>query len=329
MSKITTEAAQLDLEAFHHVHDFLGANHDRNARKSWIVMIFTAVMMVVEIAVGVVSHSMALLADGLHMATHAGAMLITVAAYWLARRHNDNPRFSFGAGKFGDLAAFTSAIVLAGTAIIIAWESVGRLISPEPIQFGQALPVAILGLVVNLVSAWFLRDDHSHHHGHDHHHDHDDDDHDHDHHDEHGHHDLNLRAAYLHVAADAAVSVLAIIGLLAAQKLGWTWMDPVVGVVGSIVITRWAWSLMKQAGAVLLDMTPDDRICHTIKDRLETDGDHVTDLHVWRVGPGAHAAMVSVVTESTTTALAYKDRLRGLSALRHVSIEVLHRTMKA
>jgi len=333
MAKARTGLAQADLDALRHGHDFLGENHDRNARKTWIVMVFTAVMMVVEIAYGLISGSMALLADGLHMATHAGAMLITAGAYMLARKHNANPRFSFGAGKFGDLAAYTSAIILAGTAAVIAWESIVRLVQPTEIHFGQALPVAIIGLVVNLISAWLLRDEH-HHHGHEeqhgeHDHGHDHPDHSHDHGHDQGHRDLNLRAAYLHVAADAAVSVLAIIGLLAAQQLGWAWMDPVVGIVGAIVITRWAWSLLKEAGGVLLDMTPNETLRHAIEHELEEDGDHVTDLHLWRVGPGSYAALASVVTPNGTTAQAYKNRLTHLTSLRHVSIEVLHRTTKA
>jgi cation diffusion facilitator family transporter len=318
-----------------HGHDFLGANHDVHARKTWMVVAVTTVMMVAEIVIGLLSGSMALLADGFHMATHAGAMLITAGAYVLARRHNANPKFSFGAGKFGDLAAFTSAVILAITAVFVAAESVQRLIHPGPIAFNQALPVATVGLLVNLVCAWLLRDNHDHHghshapakhdHGHDHAHHHDHDhghDHAHDHAPAKAHDDLNFRAAYIHVAADAAVSVLAILGLLAARQLGWTWLDPVVGLIGSLVIANWAWGLLRQAGSVLLDMTPSDDLARSVIACIEDQGDEVCDLHIWRVGPGACAITVAIAAPKSRSLEPYKKKLMAMPSVRHVTVEL-------
>src|SRR5665213_711190 len=252
-----------------HDHVFLGAHHDRNERKTWIVVAICAVMMAIEIVGGAVFHSMALIADGLHMSTHAGALVIAALAYAFARRHARDDRFTFGTGKVGDLAAFTSAVILALISILIGYESVRRLIHPAHIAFDQAIPIAVLGLGVNLVTAWLLRDEphpgHEHEgaHGHDDHahdHEHDDHGHDHHHHDDHHHghhgHDLNLRAAYVHVAADAAVSVLAIVGLTAGRQFGWVFMDPVMGIVGALVIANWSFGLVKTAGGVLLDVRP-------------------------------------------------------------------------
>ena len=316
------------IDDFRHEHVFLGAQHDRNARKTWSVIVLCTAMMAAEIVGGAIFGSMALVADGLHMSTHAGALLIAALAYTFARRHAHNPRFSFGTGKLGDLAAFTSAVVLAMIALLIAYESVQRLLHPVHIAFGQAIPIAAVGLCVNLASAWLLHDD-SHHHGRGHAHAHDHHHHDHDHahghgHDHHGerHHDLNLRAAYVHVLADAAVSVLAIVGLTAGRVLGWVWMDAVMGLVGSVVIANWSWGLVKAAGGVLLDMRPDDELAHEIGERLEVRGDRITDLHVWRVGPGHSSAVVSLVTDRPEPPSAYKRRLEGLSGLSHVTVEV-------
>jgi cation diffusion facilitator family transporter len=222
---------------------------------------------------------MALLADGWHMATHAAALGIAALAYLFARRQSGNSRFTFGTGKFGDLAAFSSAIILAMIAIQIAYESVARLAHPVPIAYGEAIAVAVLGLGVNLVSAWLLRDDHSHHHG---------DHHTHGHH----HHDNNLRAAYVHVMADAATSILAIAALVVAMYSNWVWADPVVGIIGSLVIANWAVGLIRASGAVLLDVNADRNLETVIRDRLETKGDRVTDLHLWQVGPGHRAAVI-------------------------------------
>ncbi|MGP3699928.1 CDF family Co(II)/Ni(II) efflux transporter DmeF, partial [Rhodobacter sp. NSM] len=230
---------------------FLGDNHERNERRTWIVIAITAAMMVIEITAGTIFGSMALVADGWHMSTHAGAMLIAALAYAYARKHARNPRFTFGTGKLGDLAGFASAVVLALIALLISWESLVRLYSPVAIDFSQAIAAAVAGLGVNLLCAWLLRDDH-HHHGHHHHgphhHDHDHD-HDHDHRTHGGSgQDNNLRAAYLHVLADALTSVLAIAALVLGGLYGWTWMDPAMGIVGGLVIARWSWGLIRDTG---------------------------------------------------------------------------------
>ena len=316
------------IDDYRHEHVFLGAQHDSNARKTWSVIALCTAMMTAEIVGGAIFGSMALVADGLHMSTHAGALLIAALAYSFARRHARDPRFSFGTGKLGDLAAFTSAVVLAMIALLIAYESIQRLLHPVHIAFGEAIPIAGVGLGVNLLSAWLLHDGH-HHHDHDHGHDHDHShSHEHEHEHEHGdhhhghHHDLNLRAAYVHVLADAAVSVLAIVGLTAGRFLGWVWMDAVMGLVGSTVIANWSWGLIRAAGSVLLDMRPGDGLAHEIGERLETGGDRITDLHVWRVGPGHASAVVSLVSDRPEPPSAYKRRLEGLPGLSHVTVEV-------
>jgi cation diffusion facilitator family transporter len=297
---------------------FLGADHSKNERKTWIVIAICGAMMIAEIGGGALFGSMALIADGLHMSTHAGALLIAALAYTYSRRHMHDARFAFGTGKLGDLAAFTSAIALAMIALLIGYESVSRLLHPVHIAFGEAIPIACVGLCVNLVSAWLLQDDHDHAHGHAH--DHDDDHHDHDHH--HHHRDLNLRAAYVHVLADAAVSVMAIIGLVTAWRLGWTFMDPAMGIAGACVIANWSWGLVRQAGAVLLDIAPDTDLAEEIRERLETGGDRISDLHLWRVGPGHMAAVISLVSHDPALPNAYKVRLANISGLSHVTVEV-------
>jgi cation diffusion facilitator family transporter len=304
------------IEQWTHDHVFLGATHAHNERRTWLVVALTTVMMIGEIAAGWWSGSMALLADGWHMGTHAAALGIAGLAYLFARRQVGNAHFSFGTGKFGDLAAFASAIILAMIALQIAWESVDRLLHPVSIAYGEAISVAVLGLAVNLISAWLLRDDHDHHHGHGHSHDHDDDDH------HHHHHDNNLRAAYVHVMADAATSILAIAALLVAMSAGWVWADPVVGIIGSAVIASWAFGLIKASGAILLDVSADKKLEAVIRDRLETKGDRVTDLHLWQVGPGHRAAVISVVSDHPLPPATYKRRLSGLHGLSHVTIEV-------
>jgi cation diffusion facilitator family transporter len=302
------------LDQWTHEHVFLGPKHDHNERRTWFVVALTAVMMVGEIAAGTLFGSMALLADGWHMATHACALGIAAAAYLFARQHARNARFAFGTGKFGDLAAFSSALILAMIAVQIAYESVLRLINPVPIAYGEAIAVAVLGLAVNLVSAWLLRDSHDHDHpGHSHAgHDHGG----------HRHHDNNLRAAYVHVLADAATSVLAIAALVTAMYAGWVWADPAVGIVGAIVIASWAIGLIRVSGAVLLDVSVDKKLEAVIRDRLETRGDLVSDLHLWQVGPGHRAAVISLVSDNPLPPATYKRRLRGLSGLSHVTIEV-------
>ncbi|MDQ6434789.1 CDF family Co(II)/Ni(II) efflux transporter DmeF [Mesorhizobium sp. LHD-90] len=310
-----------------HEHVFLGRDHRRNEIRTWLVIALTAAMMVAEIAAGTIYGSMALVADGWHMATHAAAMLIAALAYLYARRNARNPRFTFGTGKMGDLAAFASAIVLALVALMIAWESLLRLRAPVPIDFSQALVVAALGLGVNLVSAWLLREDHHHHdHGNYGGHRHHDTDHAHDHH---GHdrrggaRDNNLRAAYLHVLADALTSVLAIVALLAASIYGWLWLDPAIGIFGALVIARWSWGLIRNAGAVLLDYVPrSENLPDEIRRAVETDSDRITDLHVWQLGPGHHGAIIALASAKPKAPSYYRGKLAGIHDLSHVTIEV-------
>jgi len=303
------------IDQWTHDHNFLGSRHDRHERRTWFVVALTATMMVGEIVVGWLSGSMALLADGWHMATHAAALGIAALSYLFARRQAGNSYFTFGTGKFGDLAAFSSAIILVMIAIQIAYESAVRLLHPVQIAYGEAIAVAALGLVTNIVSAWLLRDDSDHHHGRGH---------DQSHIHAHGHHyhDNNLRAAYVHVMADAATSILAIAALLVAMYAQWVWADPAVGIIGSLVIASWAYGLLRASGAVLLDVHADKNLEMVIRDRLETKGDRVTDLHLWQVGPGHRAAVISVVSDHPQSPATYKRRLGGLRGLSHVTIEV-------
>jgi cation diffusion facilitator family transporter len=252
------------------------------------------------------------------MATHAAALGIAGLAYLFARRQARNAHFTFGTGKFGDLAAFASAVILGIVAIQIAFDSVERLVNPVSIAYREAIAVAVLGLAVNLVSAFLLREEHDgHHHGHGHAHD----DHDHDHGHRH-HRDNNLRAAYVHVLADAATSVLAIAALLTAAWLQWTWADPVVGIVGAVVIASWAVGLLRSSGSVLLDVNNGGKMEGLIRQRLETRGDRVTDLHLWQIGPGHRAAVIALVSDDPLPPSEYKRRLSGLHGLSHVTMEV-------
>ncbi len=308
------------IDQFRHSHVFLGEAHERNERKTWVVIAICAGMMVAEIAGGLWFGSVALIADGLHMSTHAGALLIAALAYTYSRNYAHDARLAFGTGKLGDLAAFTSAIALAMIALLIGYESVDRLINPVPIAFNQAIPIAVVGLGVNLLSAFLLRDDHASHQGHAHHHP----AHDHDHGHSHVHRDHNLRAAFVHVMADAAVSVLVIIGLVAGRQFGWVWMDPLMGLVATVVILSWSWTLVRSAGAILLDACPDPILSRKIAARLEQGSDRVSDLHLWRVGPGHLAAVISLVSDAPETPTIYKKRLAGLPGLSHVTIEVEH-----
>lgn len=304
-----------DIDAFSHDHVFLGGAHDENARRTRWVVALTAVMMVGEIIAGWTTGSMALLADGFHMATHAGALGVAAAAYAYARRNARSDRFSFGTGKVGDLAGFASALVLALVALGIGAESVLRLFQPTAVAFGEATVIAGVGLLVNLASAALLSGGLGHHHGHGHGH--------HGGHDHHGHGgDNNLRSAYVHVLADALTSVLAIAALLAGRYLGWVWMDPVMGVVGSVVIARWSWSLMRDTAGVLLDAT-DRHVVEEARELVEAAGDAaVTDLHVWRIGPDAHAAIVSIAARAGLDAAAIRERLRPVHEVKHLTIEV-------
>ena len=302
-----------------HDHFFLGSDHQRNERKVWLVIALTASMMLVEIVAGTLYGSMALVADGWHMSTHAGAMLIAVLAYRFARRHAGNPRFTFGTGKLGDLAGFASAIVLALIALLIGWESLVRLTQPIHIDFNQAIAVAVVGLGVNLVCAWLLKDDHAHHHhhGHEHHHSNDE------HHAPGKGRDNNLRAAYLHVLADALTSVLAIVALLLGRSYGWSWADPAMGVVGALVIARWSWGLIRDSGSVLLDAAAEGQdVRQEIREAMAPTGSQVTDLHVWQVGPGHFAAIVSLMAREPREPAHYKALLAHIHELSHVTVEV-------
>ena len=295
-----------------HAHSFLGDAHDRHERRVRWVVLFTALMMVIEIAAGWITGSMALLADGWHMATHAGALGVAALAYAFARRHAHDRRFTFGTGKVGDLAGFASALVLVMIAAGIAFESVRRLIEPAKVAYGDALLVAVLGLIVNLASAWLLgghgdRPGHDSDHGHDHGHA--------------RHHDNNLRSAYFHVLADALTSVLAIAALLAGRFLGWAWMDAAVGLVGALVIIHWAWGLLRDTGAVLLDASANPALEEEIREAIEDGDAKITDLHVWRVGPNRFAAIVSLVADRPLSPKDYADRVSIHGELVHITVE--------
>ncbi|PPQ28491.1 cation transporter [Rhodopila globiformis] len=392
-----------------HSHVFLGQGHAHAERRTWAVIWLCGVMMALEIVGGWLFGSIALVADGLHMSTHAGAMLLAALAYHYARRHADDPRFTFGTGKLGDLAGFTSAIILAMIAVLIGYEAVSRFVAPVPIHFAEAIPIACLGLAVNVASAWLLSGGHHHHHGHGHGHadGHDDahriptsegvlvlsvfeDNHppvfrlhaetgtmpaavsietvrpdgarqvfamadrggylesldeipephaftahvragggdcavvfqEHEHAHGAAHRDNNMRAAVIHVAADAAVSVLVIAGLLLARAFGWLWMDPLAGTIGACVIASWSYGLIRDTGAILLDMNPDQRMTRAVQSAIEADGDRLGELHVWRLGPGHLGAILSVMTQSEHDARFYRGRLARFRALSHVTIEI-------
>jgi len=307
-----------------HDHLFLGARHGQAQRRTWMVIVLCTVMMIAEIVGGFLFGSIALVADGLHMSTHASALLLAALAYSFARRHARDQRFSFGTGKFGDLAGFTSAIILAMIALLIGYEAVSRLISPVAIRFNEAIPIAVLGLIVNVASVLLLSGG-----GHDHGHGlcHDAGGHD-AHRDAHetahhaAHRDNNIRAAIIHVLADAGVSLLVIVGLLLGRLFGWVWMDPVAGICGAVVIAAWSYGLIRDTGAILLDMNPDLNMGERMRAVLEVDGDRLTDLHLWRLGPGHLGAIVGVAT-TTLRGSDYYHRLLGrFSALSHVTVEV-------
>ena len=393
-----------------HDHVFLCAGHERNERRTWFVIVLCAIMMLVEIIGGLAYGSIALVADGLHMSTHAGALLLAALAYTYSRRYAHDERFSFGTGKFGDLAGFTSAIVPLMIALLIGYESVMRAFSPVPIRYNEALTIAVIGLFVNVASVWLLSGGHDHHHSHDHVDDHDDETHmietsigpasisifevgvaprfrlrgtfpfeaaadkatietmrddgarqifqleardgylesrdeipephafaatlhlagseygirfeEHDHADSGHHRDNNMRAAIVHVLADAAVSVLVIIGLLMAKIFGWLWMDTVAGVIGAIVITSWSYGLVHDTGAILLDMTPDRRLAARVRNIVEALGDRLHDLHIWRLGPGHLGAIVSIAATKEHDVAFYRRRLGLLPSVSHLTIEV-------
>ncbi len=403
-----------------HSHVFLGPEHAKSERRTWAVIWLCGAMMALEIGGGLIFGSIALIADGLHMSTHAGALLLAALAYSYARQYAHDPRFTFGTGKLGDLAGFTSAIILAMIALLIGYEAVSRLFAPVPIHFAEAIPIAVLGLAVNVGSVWLLSGGGHHHHGHGyghaHGHDHGHDDHDEEHsietpdgvltlsvfeegvppvfrvrpqadrvlaasvvtietvrpdstrqvfamqdrggwlesvetipephqftahlrvgsseypvafeehaHDGAGaaHRDNNMRAAVIHVVADAAVSVLVIIGLLLARAFGWLWMDPLAGIIGACVIASWSYGLIRDTGAILLDMVPDRRVAEGVRQAIETEGDKLADLHLWRLGPGHLGAIVAVATAQRTRGPEhYRRLLARFPALSHVTVEV-------
>jgi cation diffusion facilitator family transporter len=401
-----------------HEHVFLGEGHEKSERKTWAVIALCGAMMVAEIIGGLLFGSIALVADGLHMSTHAGALLLAALAYTYARQHAGDPRFTFGTGKLGDLAGFTSAIILAMIALLIAYEAVMRLFAPVPIRFAEAIPVACLGVAVNIASAWLLGGDAHHRHTHAHAHGHAEAPAGHGHDEAHriethvglmiltvhedgvpprfrlraepgppptaepisietiradGAHELftlldkggflesaeeipephaftaevrigertypvtfeehehphgaaardnNIRAAVVHVLADAAVSVLVIAGLLLASIFGWRWIDAVVAILGSIVIASWSYGLIRDTSAILLDMIPDRRMADNLRQTIESDGDRLADLHLWRLGPGHLGAIVSVVTPSRRGADFYRAKLGRFRSLSHLTIEV-------
>jgi cation diffusion facilitator family transporter len=406
-----------------HDHVFLGEDHDKAERRTWAVIVLCSVMMIAEIVGGALFGSLALIADGLHMSTHAGALLLAALAYTYARKYANDRTFTFGTGKFGDLAGYSSAIVLAMIALLIGYEAVSRLLNPVAISFNEAIPIAVLGLVVNVASAWLLSGGHHHGHGRGHSHDRDHDHHgdecrrielrtgavdievfednvpprfrvradtgvllaasdvtietirpdggrqlfafedrggyleshdeipephaflakfslvqggqhhdhelefeEHDHEAAHGahHRDNNMRAAVIHVMADAAISVLVIVGLLLARAFGWLWMDPLAGFIGALVIANWSVGLLRDTGGILLDRTPDPRMAEKVRMAIESEGDHVTDLHLWRLGPGHLGAIVSVATSDAREAAHYRQRLAKFADLSHVTVEVQH-----
>lgn len=294
------------IEHWQHTHRF-HADHIHGERSTHRVIALTLTMMVVEIGAGMAFGSMALLADGWHMGTHAVALGITALAYRFARRHADNPRFSFGTGKVGELGGFASAAVLAVVALIMAAESVQRLLSPLTIRFNEAIAVAVLGLIVNIVSALMLQDGHPHSHGHGPAH----------------HHDHNLKAAYLHVLADALTSLLAIVALLTGKAFGWVWMDPLMGIVGAVIITRWSYGLLKDTARVLLDRDVNPQLVADITACIEADADNrVADIHVWRVGAGSLSVILSIVTHHPQPAEHYKELIGDFDEVAHVTVEV-------
>ena len=290
------------LKNWQHNHDF-AVIHRHGERRTLQVLVLTAVTMVIEITAGLMYGSMALLADGWHMSTHVAAFLITIIAYRYARKHSENPSYTFGTGKVSVLGGFASATALAVVAFMMCIESVQRFFVPHEIHFNQAIAVAVIGLVVNIACAFLLHGGHDH--GHDHHHDH------------------NLKAAYMHVLADALTSLLAIIALVSGKYFGWAWLDPFMGIVGALVISRWSYTLLRDTGPILLDGSVDDGFIEEIKQAVENSADNrVADIHVWKVGPAHCAAIISIVTHYPRDVSYYKKLLDGFDALAHVTIEV-------
>lgn len=311
------------LNDWQHDHLFHLDAKEGERRTLWVV-ILTAIMMVVEISAGHLYGSMALLADGWHMGTHVAALSIAIFAYRYSRKNASNPKFSFGTGKVNSLGGFASAVSLAVVAVMIGIDSVQRLINPEQIHFNEAISVAVIGLIVNLASAWLLHGAHDHDHdGHHHHGYSQQEEHHHDHHHDNHHHDQNLRAAYLHVLADALTSVLAIVALLFGKSLGWIWMDAAMGIVGALVISRWSIGLLRETSTILLDNTANTTTINAIQGAIEKDSDNkVADLHVWKVGTKHYATIISIVTHQAKDPAHYKALLSDVSYLSHITIEV-------
>lgn len=292
------------LDAFRADRVYLGADHRRNERRTWIVTLICAATLAALVAGGAATRSMALVASGLHMAAHVAALLVAAAAYALARRHAGDPAFSFGTGKLGYLASFANGVVLAVTAVLIGVESVGRLMAPQAVDYQDALPIAAGGLAVNLVCIWLLRPTGAQV----------------DRNDPQG--DLNLSAAHLHLTADAAVSVLALAAVLAGRWLGWGFADPLAGVLAAVLVAQFAWTLIRRAGAALLDINPSRELTEEVRRRLSEGGERVIDLHLWRLGPGHHAVIAVVQAAHPKPVAAYRARLAGLAGLSHVTVEV-------
>ncbi|WP_017670869.1 CDF family Co(II)/Ni(II) efflux transporter DmeF [Blastomonas sp. AAP53] len=310
------------LEKLTHDHVFAGQREAESERRTWYVVALTAVTMVAEIAGGWWTGSMALLADGWHMGSHVAALGLAGFAYHFARTHADDRRFSMGTGKVGSLTAFGSALLLGVIALLMAWESAVRLASPVTIDYSAAIIVTVIGLAVNIASAFMLGGHDHHHHDHDAAHDHHGD---HDHHD-HGdhHHDHNLRAAYVHVLTDALTSVLALAALLGGLWLGLAWLDPVMGIIGAVVILWWAAGLMRQSARVLLDMEANPATASAIRQRIEADADNrVVDLHLWQVGTGHLALIVSLATHNPRPPGHYRALLGDIANLSHCTFEII------
>jgi cation diffusion facilitator family transporter len=286
-------------------HCHLTYTHEANERRTKIVIVLTAVVMVIEITAGIAYGSMALLADGWHMASHASALSITALAYYFARRYSADPNFSFGTGKIGDLAGFSSALLLAFIALLMGYESILRFLTPVVISFNEAILVAVIGLIVNLLSAFILKENH--------------------HHESrpHQHEDHNLKAAYLHVLADALTSILAIFSLLVGKYFNWIWMDPLMGLVGAFIIAKWSYGLMKETGKILLDMNLNKELVDDIRQTIESSGhDQLNDIHVWRTAPGYYFAILSLTSQKSFSPDHYKRILKHYPELKHVTVEV-------
>ncbi len=298
------------LKNWQHDHEFSVKNEKGEKRTEYVLML-TAVTMVVEIVAGSIYGSMALLADGWHMGTHVAAFIIAIFAYRYARNHASDPAYAFGTGKVNVLGGFASAIALAVVALVMLVESLQRIVNPHSIHFNEAITVACLGLFINIISALLLKGDRGHHHdnGHSDHNPH--------------HHDHNLKAAYLHVLADAMTSLLAIIALIAGKYAGWNWLDPTMGIIGAIIITRWSYGLLKQTGPILLDASIDKEYQRKIEEAIEADADNrISDIHIWKVGSNHYAAIIALVTHYPNKTEHYKKLLEDFHKLSHVIIEV-------